>query len=48
MLILKLDSVEETVSFFRSKQKVDLLLLDIQLADRKSVEIFNKVEVDTL
>jgi DNA-binding LytR/AlgR family response regulator len=46
-IIDQLDSIEDTVSFFRAKNKVDLLLLDIQLADGKSFEIFSKVEIDT-
>jgi DNA-binding LytR/AlgR family response regulator len=39
------DSVEDTVKFFMAGRKVDLLLLDIQLADGKSFEIFEKVTV---
>ena len=46
-IIDQLDSVEDTVSFFRSNRKVDLLLLDIQLADGKCFEIFSKVGIDT-
>jgi DNA-binding LytR/AlgR family response regulator len=42
----KLDSVEDAVVFFSSRAKIDLLLLDIQLADGKSFEIFDKVNVD--
>jgi DNA-binding LytR/AlgR family response regulator len=41
-----LDSIEEAVSFFSSGQKTDLLFLDIELADGKSFEIFNRVTVD--
>lgn len=40
------DSVEDTVRFFRSGNAVDLLLLDIQLADGKSFEIFDKANID--
>lgn len=40
------DSVEDTVTFFRAGSNVDLLLLDIQLADGKSFEIFDKVSID--
>lgn len=39
------DSVEDMVTFFRNGKHVDLLLLDIQLADGKSFEIFEKVSV---
>ncbi len=42
-----IDSVEDAVTFFRSGKKTDLLLLDIQLADGKSFEIFDKVKIDT-
>ena len=43
-IIGRYDSVEEMVTFFRLNT-VDLVFLDIQLADGKSFEIFNKVEV---
>jgi len=42
-----LESIEESVSFFSSGQKTDLLFLDIELADGKSFEIFNRITVDT-
>lgn len=42
----RLDSVEEIVDFFKSGKSVDLLLLDIQLADGKSFEAFNQVNID--
>jgi len=41
-----LESIEETVSFFSSGNKTDLLFLDIELVDGKSFEIFNRVSVD--
>jgi DNA-binding LytR/AlgR family response regulator len=41
-----LDSVEELVNFFKKDIPVDLLLLDVQLADGKSFELFDKVKVD--
>lgn len=44
-VVAQADTVAEAVSFFRSGGKADLLLLDIQLADGKSFEIFEKVEV---
>jgi DNA-binding LytR/AlgR family response regulator len=43
----QMDSVEDTVAFFRSGKTVDLLLLDIQLADGKSFEIFDKVNIES-
>ena len=42
----QVDSVEDTVIFFKSGKNIDLLLLDIQLADGKSFEIFEKISVD--
>lgn len=42
----QLESVEEAVTFFHSGKKIDLLFLDIQLADGKSFEIFDKVKVE--
>ncbi len=41
-----LESVEETVASFSSGRKIDLLFLDIELADGKSFEIFNRVTVE--
>ena len=41
-----LDSIEETVSFFSSGKKTDLIFLDIEIADGKSFEIFNRVTID--
>ncbi|CAN5127229.1 LytTR family DNA-binding domain-containing protein [soil metagenome] len=41
-----LDTVKETVSFLKGHNDIDLLFLDIQLADGKSFEIFNKVDFE--
>jgi DNA-binding LytR/AlgR family response regulator len=41
------DSVDELLTFFRSGKKADLLMLDIQLADGKSFELFDKIVIDT-
>jgi DNA-binding LytR/AlgR family response regulator len=42
-----LDTVSSTVSFLRSSSEhIDLILLDIQLADGKSFEIFQQISVD--
>jgi DNA-binding LytR/AlgR family response regulator len=38
--------VDETVKYFRSGNQADLLFLDIQLADGKSFEIFEKVKIE--
>lgn len=40
-----LESIEETVSFFKAGNTTELLFLDIELADGKSFEIFNQVKV---
>jgi DNA-binding LytR/AlgR family response regulator len=45
-IVAHLESVDEAVTFFRSDKRIDLLLLDIQLADGKSFEIFDKVKVN--
>lgn len=41
-----LESVEEAVEWLRTKKQPDLLLVDIQLADGHSFEIFKKVQID--
>ncbi|MDZ7647841.1 MAG: response regulator [Cytophagales bacterium] len=40
------DSIKETVSFLSGNKKVDLIFLDIELADGKSFEIFKQVTVE--
>lgn len=42
----QVDSVADAVAFLKSSKDIDLLLLDIQLADGKSFEIFEKVDID--
>jgi two-component system response regulator LytT len=44
-VIAQLDSVEDSVEFFQSGVQVDLILMDIQLADGISFDIFQKVKV---
>ena len=41
----QVDSVKDLARFFESGKTADLLLLDIQLADGKSFEAFNKTNV---
>ena len=41
----QVDSVTEAVAFLREAKSIDLLLLDIQLADGKSFEIFEKIDI---
>ena len=45
-IVDRLDSIQDTIRFFQSEKKIDLVLLDIQLADGKSFEIFNHVNID--
>ncbi|MBS1742546.1 MAG: response regulator transcription factor [Bacteroidetes bacterium] len=41
-----LESIEETVQWLQQKPHPDLLLMDIQLSDGHSFEIFNQVRLD--
>lgn len=41
-----MDSVEDVVNFLSKNIPLDLMLLDIQLADGKSFEIFQRAQVD--
>jgi DNA-binding LytR/AlgR family response regulator len=45
-IVEHLDSVEDLIRFVKSSTAVDLLLLDIQLADGKSFEVFDKVQLE--
>ncbi len=47
VVVDRVDSVNDMVSFFRNGNTADLVLLDIQLADGKSFEVFDKVLVET-
>ena len=42
-----LHSVDEAVSYFKENEHPDLILLDIQLSDGLSFEIFEQVEVNS-
>jgi len=44
-VIKKLDSVEASVKYFRSAADVDLVFMDIQLADGLSFDIFQQTEL---
>jgi len=46
-IVEKADSIEDAVSFLKTAPAIDLILLDIQLADGLSFEIFKQVEVHT-
>lgn len=45
-LLSTIDSVEDSVEWFKSHASPDLIFLDIQLADGLSFEIFQQVEVE--
>jgi DNA-binding LytR/AlgR family response regulator len=44
-VVNKLDSVEASVQFFNSSAQVDLVFMDIQLADGLGLDIFQQTEV---
>jgi DNA-binding LytR/AlgR family response regulator len=44
-VVNKFDSVESSVKFFRSGEKIDLIFMDIQLADGLSFDIFQQTEI---
>src|SRR5215813_1666829 len=44
-VVKKLDSVEASVNYFRTAVNVDLVFMDIQLADGLSFDIFQQVEL---
>ncbi len=46
-IIIELDSVESSVNFLQSDCKVDLIFMDIQLADGLSFNIFNEIQIST-
>jgi two-component system LytT family response regulator len=46
-VLATLDSVSSAVQWFRRHEKPDLVIMDIQLADGLSFEIFNQVKVES-
>lgn len=44
-VVTKLDSIESSVKFFRSTNNIDLIFMDIQLADGLSFDIFQQTEI---
>jgi len=46
-IVQRLDSVQDVVSYFSSGKRADLVFMDIQLADGKSFEIFEKVSIES-
>jgi DNA-binding LytR/AlgR family response regulator len=45
-LLVTLDTIEDSVSWFRDNKAPDLIFMDIQLADGLSFEIFQQVDID--
>lgn len=45
-VVAVLESVEEAVEYFSSKPSVDIVFMDIHLADGDSFRIFDRVEID--
>ena len=46
-IVTRLDSVETSVRFLQTATDIDLIFMDIQLADGLSFDIFNQAEVKT-
>jgi DNA-binding LytR/AlgR family response regulator len=46
-IVSRIESVEDAVAFLKEDPIIDLLFMDIQLADGPSFDIFDQVEVDT-
>ena len=44
-VVNKLDSVESSVQFLRTAKNIDLIFMDIQLADGLSLDIFQQTDV---
>ena len=44
-VVKKLDSVESSVKYFKSAANIDLIFMDIQLADGLSFDIFTRTEI---
>ena len=46
-VVENVDSISDVVAFFKNGGSIDLLLLDIELADGKSFEIFEKIDISS-
>ena len=46
-VVQQIDSVQDIISYFSSSRQPDLVFMDIQLADGKSIEIFDKVRIES-
>lgn len=43
----RIDSVQDVIKYFSSGKQADLVFMDIQLADGKSFEVFEKVKIES-
>lgn len=46
-IVATADSIESAVQVITNHKNIDLLLMDIELADGQSFEIFNRIEINT-
>lgn len=46
-VIATIDSVQDVIKYFSSGKQAELVFMDIQLADGKSFEVFDKVRIDS-
>lgn len=46
-VVQRIDSVHDVINYFSSGKQADLVFMDIQLADGKSFEIFDKITIDS-
>lgn len=45
-VVQRIDSVQDVITYFQSGKQPDIVFMDIQLADGKSFEIFDKVQIE--
>jgi DNA-binding LytR/AlgR family response regulator len=45
-VVATIDSIQDVVRYFLSGKQVDIVFMDIQLADGKSFEVFDKVRIE--
>jgi DNA-binding LytR/AlgR family response regulator len=46
VVVARFEGIDDTVQFFRGGNMVDLIMLDIQLADGKAFELLEKINLD--
>jgi DNA-binding LytR/AlgR family response regulator len=46
-IVQRMDSVQDVISYFSTGKQPDIVFMDIQLADGKSFEIFDKVQIES-